>query len=135
MSNPQRHVAILAGGGGTRLWPASCRQRPKQYMSLGPKGDTLLRSTFDRLSELTPPDQIWVITTAQQTASVREILPELPEGNIVAEPVARIDSTVQELKTTAGSYGETGLEFWRRLIHEAFDEDPQAEAESARQQG
>src|SRR4051794_19530420 len=84
-----RYVAILSGGGGTRLWPASRRQHPKQYLGLGPSRESLLRATFARLETLAPPERTLVITTAKQVDDVRRELPELPEENIIAEPVAR----------------------------------------------
>lgn len=89
MSNPHRFVAILAGGGGTRLWPASRRKQPKQYLALGPDGRSLVRATFERLAPLAPPERTVVVTTAAQVARVRAELPELPADNVIAEPVGR----------------------------------------------
>jgi mannose-1-phosphate guanylyltransferase len=82
------HAIIMAGGSGTRFWPASRRNRPKQFLTLA--SDTpLLRVTYERLEGLVPPDRVWVVTTAATADATREILPELPADNVLAEPVSR----------------------------------------------
>jgi mannose-1-phosphate guanylyltransferase len=82
------HAVIMAGGSGTRFWPASRRDRPKQFLTLAT--DTpLLRMTFERLDGLVPPERVWVATTAATAKASRDILPELPAENILAEPVGR----------------------------------------------
>jgi mannose-1-phosphate guanylyltransferase len=82
------HAVIMAGGSGTRFWPASRRDRPKQFLTLAT--DTpLLRMTFERLDGLVPPERVWVVTTAATANASRDILPELPAGNVLAEPVGR----------------------------------------------
>jgi mannose-1-phosphate guanylyltransferase len=82
------HAVIMAGGSGTRFWPASRRDRPKQFLTLAT--DTpLLRMTFERLGDLVPPERVWVVTTAATADASREVLPELPAGNVLAEPVGR----------------------------------------------
>lgn len=82
------HAIIMAGGSGTRFWPASRLNRPKQFLTLAT--DTpLLRMTFERLDGLVPPERVWVVTTAATAEASREALPELPAGNILAEPVGR----------------------------------------------
>lgn len=82
------HAIIMAGGSGTRFWPASRRQLPKQLLAL--VTDTpLLRMTFERLEGLVPPERVWVVTTAATAEATREILPELPPGNVLAEPCGR----------------------------------------------
>jgi mannose-1-phosphate guanylyltransferase len=82
------HAIIMAGGSGTRFWPASRRSRPKQFLTLA--SDTpLLRVTYERLEGLVPPNRVWVVTTAATAGATREILPELPADNVLAEPVGR----------------------------------------------
>jgi mannose-1-phosphate guanylyltransferase len=82
------HVIIMAGGSGTRFWPASRRNRPKQLLSLAT--DTpLLRMTFERVAPLVPAERVWVVTTAKTANTTRELLPELPTQNTLAEPVGR----------------------------------------------
>jgi mannose-1-phosphate guanylyltransferase/mannose-6-phosphate isomerase len=79
---------ILAGGSGTRFWPASRRRRPKQLLPL--LGDrSLLRLTFDRLTPLVEPADVWVCTTRELGEAVRRELPELPPEHVLLEPVGR----------------------------------------------
>jgi len=82
------HAVIMAGGSGTRFWPASRRLRPKQFLSWGRRGP-LLRSTFERVLPLVSAERTWVITSAETVELTRALLPELPEANIVGEPAAR----------------------------------------------
>jgi mannose-1-phosphate guanylyltransferase len=84
-----RFVLILAGGGGTRLWPQSRRRRPKQFLPLLPDGETLLAASFDRVRPTVALSDIFVVTAADQVGEVRRVLPELPVANIVVEPRAR----------------------------------------------
>lgn len=82
------HAIIMAGGSGTRFWPASRRNRPKQFLTL--VSDTpLLRSTFERLEGLVSTDRTWIVTTAATAQATRQMLPELPAENVLAEPVGR----------------------------------------------
>ena len=79
----------MAGGGGTRLWPASRRKRPKQFLPLLPGGQTLLGATVERLLPLIPAERTFVVTAASQVDDVRRAAPMVPSENIVAEPSAR----------------------------------------------
>ena len=79
---------ILAGGRGTRFWPKSRRGRAKQVLSfLGER--SLIQQTVDRLRPVLPPKQIWVLTNDHLRAEIVAQLPEVPERQIIAEPVAR----------------------------------------------
>ncbi|MEA3213503.1 MAG: mannose-phosphate guanylyltransferase [Chthoniobacter sp.] len=82
------YVLILAGGSGERFWPLSRKARPKQLLSLFSK-ETLLEATLRRLEGLVPPEQILILTNADQETAVRALCPELPPQNIVAEPAKR----------------------------------------------
>ncbi len=82
------YVAILAGGSGTRFWPASTRDLPKQMLPLT-GGAPLLRETVDRLAGFAPPERILVVTGARHTESVRRLLPELVPDAVLSEPRAR----------------------------------------------
>jgi len=82
------HAVIMAGGSGTRFWPASRRDRPKQLLDLV-CGAPLLRLTYERLEGLVPPERVWVVTNQITAAACRKVLPEVPGGNILAEPVGR----------------------------------------------
>jgi len=82
------YAVIMAGGSGKRLWPLSRAKRPKQVLKLL-DGQTLLRRCFDRLSPVFEARNIIVLTNAQYVEVVRENLPALEPGNVVAEPVVR----------------------------------------------
>ena len=82
------YALILAGGSGERFWPLSRKSRPKQLLSLFSK-ETLLEATLRRLDGLVPPEQILVLTNADQESSVRSLCAALPRENIIAEPAKR----------------------------------------------
>jgi mannose-1-phosphate guanylyltransferase len=82
-------VVIMAGGGGTRLWPLSRRSKPKQFLPLLPGGETLLAAAVRRCGPIAPIERTVVVTAASQVAEVRRCVPALPEGNVVAEPEGR----------------------------------------------
>ena len=88
MQAPEIYAIIMAGGSGTRFWPASRRDRPKQYLKIS-GGLPMLAETWSRLGGLVPPERVLVVTTADQVAEVQASLPELPPLNILAEPEAR----------------------------------------------
>ena len=82
------HAVVMAGGSGTRFWPKSRRNRPKQLLTL--YGDaSMLRQTVARVAPMVAPDRTLIITGADQAEAVRGQLPELPPGNVVAEPCPR----------------------------------------------
>lgn len=82
------YASILAGGSGTRLWPLSTKETPKQFLRLpGPR--TLLQETVVRVAPQVPLDHLYVVTSGDYRAPVAEQLPDLPFANIVAEPAGR----------------------------------------------
>lgn len=83
-----QYGVIMAGGAGTRLWPLSRGDRPKQLLPVV-HGRSLLRLSYDRLRGLLPPDRIFVCTGASYAAQVLENLPELPKDNVLGEPIGR----------------------------------------------
>ena len=83
------YCVILAGGHGRRLWPSSRKACPKQFVDFFGTGRTQLQSTFDRMLKTIPLENIFVTTRRRYTQLVREQLPELPEGNVLSEPVSR----------------------------------------------
>ena len=85
---PNIAVVIPAGGGGTRLWPRSRRETPKQFLDIVSER-TMLQETTDRVEELVPPERLYVITNARHAEPVRRQLPDVPAGNIVGEPEGR----------------------------------------------
>jgi len=81
-------MVIMAGGVGTRFWPLSTDEVPKQFLDLF--GDrSLLQQSYDRVSSLVPPERILVLTNAAYVATVQEQLPEIPQKNIIGEPIRR----------------------------------------------
>lgn len=81
-----RYIAIMAGGIGSRFWPSSTTERPKQFLDILGVGKSLIRMTFERVLPLCPADHIMVLTNKKYKALVMEHLPELPEQNILCEP-------------------------------------------------
>ena len=84
-----RYCVIMAGGIGSRLWPLSRKDKPKQFHDLLGCGRTLLQQTFDRYSRVVPKENIIVSTHVDYTDVVREQLPELPEEQVLHEPAFR----------------------------------------------
>ena len=82
------HAVILAGGSGTRLWPASRAAKPKHLLAFEP-GQTLLQATLERLTGLVPPKQTWIVTGPFQSAQVADSLPQVDAQHILLEPVSR----------------------------------------------
>ena len=82
------HAVIMAGGKGTRFWPLSREETPKQLLSLAGER-TMLQATVDRILPLAPPDRILVVVGASHADTVRQQLPQLPDDNIIVEPVGR----------------------------------------------
>jgi mannose-1-phosphate guanylyltransferase len=83
------HAVIMAGGSGTRFWPLSRGARPKQLLALGPSEHSLLRCTVERIAPLIASERTWVVTTRRIADAVACDLPELPRGNVLAEPEGR----------------------------------------------
>lgn len=79
------YTLILAGGTGTRLWPRSRKQMPKQLLDIVAK-NTMLQETFTRISPLIPPDKIFVVTNDTYASIVRKQIPVLPPENVINEP-------------------------------------------------
>jgi mannose-1-phosphate guanylyltransferase len=88
MKQMNRHfyVAIMAGGIGSRFWPYSRTDYPKQFLDILNTGKTLLQWTFERFAQFVPTQNIFVVTHQHYEAKVKEQLPELPGANVVCEP-------------------------------------------------
>lgn len=94
------YAVIMAGGGGTRLWPLSRSARPKPFLPL--LGDrTLLQATVSRLSPLIEPRDVFVVTDARYAPMVHEQVPELPLGNLLPEPMGRNTAAAVAYATAA----------------------------------
>ena len=80
---------IMAGGRGTRFWPASTRSRPKQFLGLGTGGKSLFEDTFERASLLSDPAGIVVVASVEHAETIMDITPGLARENLLLEPVGR----------------------------------------------
>lgn len=80
------YVAIMAGGIGSRFWPASRTQRPKQFLDIMGTGKSLIRLTFERFLQICPKENIFIVTNAVYRDLVKEHLPELTDNQILCEP-------------------------------------------------
>lgn len=83
------HVVIMAGGVGSRFWPLSTPEFPKQFIDILGVGRSLIQLTYDRFEGIASPENVWVVTNAKYVDIVRQQLPEIPAENILAEPAAR----------------------------------------------
>jgi len=84
--NNNRYITIMAGGVGSRFWPASTEDTPKQFLDILGVGKSLLRLTFERFLNLVPADRILIVTNKKYKALTQFHLPELREENILCEP-------------------------------------------------
>ena len=79
----------MAGGIGSRLWPVSTPQTPKQFMDILGVGKSLIQMTFERFLPLCPASNFWVVTSRKYAEIVQRQLPSVPEDQILLEPEAR----------------------------------------------
>lgn len=89
MAQSNNHLVIMAGGVGSRFWPMSTKEKPKQFIDVLGVGRTLIQLTMDRFEGICPPENVWVVTNKKYAAVVHEQLPEVPESNILQEPCRR----------------------------------------------
>lgn len=83
------HVVIMAGGVGSRFWPLSTPEYPKQFIDILGCGRTLIQLTVDRFKCICPMNNFWVVTNAKYVDIVKDQLPDIPAEHILAEPAAR----------------------------------------------
>jgi mannose-1-phosphate guanylyltransferase len=100
------YALILAGGRGTRFWPLSRAERPKQCISID-DDESYLAQTVRRLSSIIPKERILVVTGKAMEAAVRELLHDIPDENILVEPWGR---------NTAPSIGWGAIEIGKRCV-------------------
>lgn len=89
MTNRDNYCVIMAGGIGSRFWPYSRKDKPKQFLDFFGMGRTLLQQTFDRYSKIVPEENIFVATNSQYEELVKEQLPQLNQNQILPEPARR----------------------------------------------
>ncbi|MBQ9548263.1 MAG: mannose-1-phosphate guanylyltransferase [Bacteroidales bacterium] len=83
------HIVIMAGGVGSRLYPLSTTEHPKQFLDLLGSGQTLIQSTYERFREVDPSARFWVVTSERYIPFIHEQLPDIPDEQILPEPAAR----------------------------------------------
>jgi mannose-1-phosphate guanylyltransferase len=94
------YAVIMAGGGGTRLWPLSRKTSPKQMLHLF-DGKTLFQIALDRLKDFFNPNQIYIVTVADQVKRLSGLAPHLPEANFLIEPMPRGTASVVAMAAAA----------------------------------
>jgi mannose-1-phosphate guanylyltransferase len=82
------YIVIMAGGSGTRFWPWSRQNTPKQLLNITGK-KTLIEQTVSNVSTLVDSDRILIVTNKTQAGKIKKLLPQIPHDNVVAEPVGR----------------------------------------------
>lgn len=87
--NENNYLVILAGGAGSRFWPISSEELPKQFLDILGCGRTLIQLTLERFNGLIPKENVWVVTAENYREIVMEQLPEIPSSNILCEPCRR----------------------------------------------
>lgn len=136
------HIVIMAGGVGSRFWPLSTPEYPKQFIDILGCGRTLIQLTVDRFNGICPKDNFWVVTNAKYVDIVKKQLPGIPVDHILAEPAARNtapciawacwsikkeDSTANVVVTPADAVVMNPEEFRRVIKHSlAFTENNEA---------
>ena len=85
----ENHVVIMAGGIGSRFWPMSTPDMPKQFVDVMGVGKTLIQMTVERFLPVCPIDNFWVVTGRKYVDIVKAQLPDIPEDHILAEPAMR----------------------------------------------
>lgn len=83
------HLVVMAGGIGSRFWPISSPELPKQFLDILGTGKTLIQMTVERFKGVVPSENVWVVTAAEYKDIVAEQLPDIPAENILLEPCRR----------------------------------------------
>ena len=89
MNIKNNHLVIMAGGVGSRFWPMSTPDYPKQFIDVLGCGRTLIQLTADRFQGICPPENIWVVTSEKYADTVKEQLPDIADDHILREPCRR----------------------------------------------
>ena len=89
MSVNNNHLVIMAGGVGSRFWPMSTPDYPKQFIDVLGCGRTLIQLTMDRFNGICPPENVWVVTSEKYADEVKRQLPEIADDHILREPCRR----------------------------------------------
>ncbi len=89
MAKMNNHLVIMAGGVGSRFWPMSTTENPKQFIDVLGVGKSLLQLTVERFGDLVNSENIWVVTNQKYADIVEKQLPDMPKNNILCEPCRR----------------------------------------------
>ncbi|HAV76132.1 MAG TPA: mannose-1-phosphate guanyltransferase [Anaerolineae bacterium] len=128
------YAVIMAGGGGTRLWPISRKETPKQLLPLLGK-ETLFQSSVARLEKIFPPERILVVTVEEQAREMRVQVPSIPKENYLIEPAPRGTASVVALAAAVvrmrdpqaimtiqtADHHIRNQDLFQYLLHTAFD--------------
>ena len=85
----KNHLIIMAGGVGSRFWPMSTPEKPKQFIDVLGIGKSLIQLTVERFETVIPIENVWIVTSEKYKSIVREQLPDIPESQILLEPCMR----------------------------------------------
>ena len=89
MAKINNHLVIMAGGVGSRFWPMSTAEKPKQFIDVMGIGKSLLQLTVERFQGIVDAENIWVVTNKNYADTVAEQLPDMPQDHILCEPCRR----------------------------------------------
>lgn len=89
MMHTNNHLVIMAGGVGSRFWPMSTADKPKQFIDVLGVGKSLMQLTYDRFKGIIEAKNVWVVTNENYCELVHEQLPDIPKENILSEPCRR----------------------------------------------
>lgn len=131
----RNHLVIMAGGIGSRFWPMSTDERPKQFIDVLGVGRSLLQLTMDRFAGVIDNDNVWVVTNKNYADVVRQQLPEIPADHVLCEPCRRNTAPCiayvswriksQDAKAnvvvTPSDHIVTNVEEFRRVIRQCLD--------------
>lgn len=140
--NSHNNLVIMAGGVGSRFWPMSTPECPKQFIDVMGCGRTFLQLTFDRFKGVIAPQNVWVVTSQAYADIVKTQLPEIPEENILLEPcrrntapcIAYVSWRIKKkdpkanLVITPSDHLVMNLDEFRRVIRAALDFTSQTDA-------
>ncbi len=94
------YAVIMAGGGGTRLWPLSRQSRPKQMLALFDER-SMFQTSIERILEVFPPERILVVTVQSQASALQALYPKIPSANYLIEPAGKGTASVVGLAAVA----------------------------------
>lgn len=89
MLDKNKYAIIMAGGIGSRFWPISKTNRPKQFLDILGIGKTLIQQTYERFLKICPPENIYIVTNESYRALINEQIPSLSNDQILGEPIAK----------------------------------------------